>query len=161
LCDGQYRAHDSAMSPTTPLTRAQTAHSLGTVIVSVALFLIVAAWLVVVGMKLGKVPIYDQKGTLQIDEFARTKDIFSLVLPFLTTVAGFWLGSQGTVQAHSQAAAAQEAATEARNQANEAQKQLVTKTEQMSAVVSYGSKVANEDILAGAKAAHGGLFPPV
>ena len=157
-----------AMSAPAKLTKAQTAHSLGTVIVSIALFLIVAAWLVIVGMNLGKVPVYNQDGSVKMDQFIRTRDVLALLLPFLTTVAGFWLGSQGTAQAQNQAATAQAAAnearqqaTEARNQANEAQKQLVTKTEQMSAVVAYGSKAANEDILAGAKAAHGGLFPPV
>lgn len=52
-------------------------------------------------MNSGKVPIYHSDGTAKLDQYARAKDIFALVLPFLTTVAGFWLGSQGTVQAQS------------------------------------------------------------
>ena len=45
-----------ATSAATPLTKAQTAHSMGTVIVSAALFVIVLVWLVV-AMNLGKAPI--------------------------------------------------------------------------------------------------------
>lgn len=90
------------MSAGTPLTKAQTAHSMGTVIVSAALFVIVLVWLVIVAMNLGRVPIYHSDGTAKLDQYARAKDIFALVLPFLTTVAGFWLGSQGTVQAQRQ-----------------------------------------------------------
>ena len=53
-------------------------------------------------MNSGKVPIYHSDGTAKLDQYARAKDIFALVLPFLTAVAGFWLGSQGTVQAQRQ-----------------------------------------------------------
>ena len=45
------------MSAATPLTKAQTAHSMETVIVSSALFVIVLVWLVIVAMNLGKAPI--------------------------------------------------------------------------------------------------------
>lgn len=46
-------------------------------------------------MNLGKAPIYNSDGTVKLDQYARAKDIFALVLPFLTTVAGFWLGFAG------------------------------------------------------------------
>jgi hypothetical protein len=51
----------------TPLAKAQTAHSMGTVIVSAALFVIVLVWLVIVAMNLGKVPIYNSNGTVRLD----------------------------------------------------------------------------------------------
>jgi hypothetical protein len=70
------------MSASTPLTKAQTAHSMGTVIVSAALFVIVLVWLVIVAMNLGKVPIYNSDGAVKLDQYARAKDIFALVLPF-------------------------------------------------------------------------------
>ena len=53
-----------AASAVTPLTKAQTAHSMGTVIVSAALFVIVLVWLVIVAMNLGKVPIYNSDSTV-------------------------------------------------------------------------------------------------
>lgn len=83
---------------------------------SAGLFVIVLVWLVIVGMNLGKVPIYHSDGTVRLDHYARAKDIFALVLPFLTTVAGFWLGSQGTVQAQRQAAGATAVARKAQEQ---------------------------------------------
>jgi heme/copper-type cytochrome/quinol oxidase subunit 2 len=87
-----------AMSAATPLTKAQTAHRMGTVIVSAALFVIVLVWLVIVAMNLGKAPIYHSDGAVELDQYARAKDILALVSAFLTTVlacAGFWLGSLG------------------------------------------------------------------
>jgi hypothetical protein len=78
---------DAVGDVSTPLTTAETVHSVGTVIVSAALFVIVLVWLVIVAMNLGKVPIYNSDGTVKLDQYARAKDIFALVLPFLTTVA--------------------------------------------------------------------------
>jgi hypothetical protein len=75
-----------AMSAATPLTKAQTAHRMGTVIVSAALFVIVLVWLVIVAMNLGKAPIYHSDGAVELDQYARAKDILALVSPFLTTV---------------------------------------------------------------------------
>ena len=68
------------MWTSTPLTKAQTTHSMGTVIVSAALFLIVLIWLVTVAMNLAKVPIYNSDGPLKLGQYARAKDIFALVL---------------------------------------------------------------------------------
>ena len=68
------------MWTSTPLTKAQTTHSMGTVIVSAAVFVIVLIWLVIVAMNLAKVPIYNSDGTLKLGQYARAKDIFALVL---------------------------------------------------------------------------------
>jgi hypothetical protein len=114
---------------------------MGTVIVSAALFVIVLVWLVIVAMNLGKVPIYNSDGTVKLDQYARAKDIFALVLPFLTTVAGFWLGSQGTAQAQRQAANATAVARKAQ--------------EQRSAILSVAPPMRDgTDLLTAAKAAH-------
>jgi hypothetical protein len=114
---------------------------MGTVIVSAALFVIVLVWLVIVAMNLGKVPIYHSDGTAKLDQYARAKDVFALVLPFLTTVAGFWLGSQGTVQAQRQAADATAVAPKAQ--------------EQRSAMLSVAPAMRDgTDLLTAAKAAH-------
>lgn len=87
--------------------------SAGTVIISVLVFLIVLFWLVILSQRLGKAPVYGENGEVQVDEFARAKDIFVLVLPLLTTAVGFWLGNQGTVKAEAQAASAAEQAASA------------------------------------------------
>lgn len=55
---------------------------------SAGLFVIVLVWLVIVAMNLGTVPNYHSDGTVELDQY----------------FAGFWLGSQGTVQAQRQAA---------------------------------------------------------
>jgi hypothetical protein len=124
--------------------------------VSLALFLIVIGWLVIVGMNLGKVPLCNRDGTVRMDQYVRAKDILALVLPFLTTVAGFWLGSQGTAQAQNQAAEAHVTAAEAHVAAVDAQDQARRKADQMTAVVAYAnSKLpAGEDVLEAAKAQH-------
>ena len=97
--------------------------------------------LVIVAMNLGKVPIYNSDSTVKLDQYARAKDIFALVLPFLTTVAGFWPGSQGTVQAQRQAADATAVARKAQ--------------EQRSAILSVAPPMRDgTDLLTAAKAAH-------
>ena len=102
---------------------------------------------------MGKVPIYNQDGTLRMDQFIRARDVLALVLPFLTTVAGFWLGSQGTAQAQNQAEAAQ-------NRAKGAQDELTRKSDQMAAVIAYASSKLpeGENVLDGARQAHPEAF---
>jgi hypothetical protein len=65
--------------------------------------------------ELGQGAYYHSDGAVELDQYARAKDILALVLPFLATAAGFWLGSQGTVQAQRQAADATAAARKRRS----------------------------------------------
>jgi hypothetical protein len=72
----------------------------GTIIVTALVVLFVILWGLAVWQTLGKPPQYLPDGkTIQMDEFARAKDILILILPLLTTAVGYWLGSQGTAQA--------------------------------------------------------------
>lgn len=81
--------------------------SAGTVVVSVLTFAFVLAWSVAVWARLGEPPTYLKDGkTVSVDEFVRAKDLFVLVLPLLTSVVGYWLGSQGTAKAEDKAAKA-------------------------------------------------------
>jgi hypothetical protein len=67
------------------------------------------------------------------------------VLPFLTTVAGFWLGSQGTVQAQNQAAAATATVKKAQDQ--------------RAAILSVAPRLPDgTDVLKAAKDAHPEAF---
>lgn len=88
--------------------------SAGTIVVTILIFVFVAMWSVAVWQNLGSPPKYLPDGkTVKIDEFARAKDIFVLVLPLLTTAVGYWLGSQGTVKAQQRADDAEAAKTSA------------------------------------------------
>lgn len=88
--------------------RVDNVKSAGTIVVTAVIFVFVAMWSVAVWKNLGKPPQYLADGkTVKVDEFARAKDIFVLVLPLLTTAVGYWLGSQGTVKAEKKADAAE------------------------------------------------------
>jgi hypothetical protein len=91
----------------------------GAIAVSGILLLVVLIWIIVTAFHVGTVPTYNSKGVLEVDPFANAKDILVILIPFATTVAGFWLGSQGTT-------AAQKQATEATAQANAANAQAIT-----------------------------------
>lgn len=128
------------MWTSTPLTKAQTTHSMGTVIVSAALFVIVLIWLVIVAMNLAKVPIYNSNGTLKLGQYARAKDIFALVL-----ASSPLLLASGLVRRDGQA---QRQAADATAAARKTQ-------EQRSAILSVAPPMRDgTDLLAAAKAVH-------
>lgn len=77
--------------------------SIGTIVVTAGVFILVVIWMVAVWKNLGAAPVYNEDGTVKLDEFARAKDILVLVFPLLTTAVGFWLGSQGTAKAEEKA----------------------------------------------------------
>jgi hypothetical protein len=135
--------------------------SKGAVVVSVIVMLAVFGWLIVVGFNIGAAPAMSGDGkTVLYDRFLRTKEIFALILPLLTTAVGFWLGSQGTVHAQNQASYAQNRASEAQNQAMAAKDQTARALEQQRAVISVASSMMprSPDILAEAKKRHREAF---
>jgi hypothetical protein len=75
----------------------------GALITTVILAIMVGGWLVAVGLQLGRPVVYDSGGKVALDTFTRAKDVLTLLLPFLTTAVGFWLGTQGTTQMERQA----------------------------------------------------------
>jgi len=54
----------------------------GAMLLTCALLALLVGWLVVVGLSVGRVPVYSKDGTVQLDQFARSKDIFVLLFPF-------------------------------------------------------------------------------
>ena len=115
--------------------------NVGAIVMSIALFIVVLTWVIVVGIHIGTQPVLNKDGTVQMDAYARAKDILVLLLPLLTTAADFWLGSQGTGQAQKQA----EAAT---TEAKKAQ-------DQRSAILSVAPPMpGNKDLLTVARDAH-------
>jgi hypothetical protein len=119
--------------------------NVGAIVMSIALFIVVLTWVIVVGIHIGTQPVHNKDGTVQMDAYARAKDILVLILPLLTTAAGFWLGSQGTGQAQKQAADATTVAKEAQ--------------EQRSAILSVAPSMTDgTDVLTAAKAAHPAAF---
>jgi hypothetical protein len=87
-------------SPRTPRDFKST----GAAIASIIILVFVVAWSAVVLAKLDTAPTVGTDGkTVLYDTFGRAKDIFVLVLPLLTTAAGFWLGSVGTANAKAEA----------------------------------------------------------
>jgi hypothetical protein len=77
--------------------------SAGTIVVTLLIFIIVGGWMVAVFLSIGEAPTYRSDGSVEVDEYARAKDILVLVLPLLTAVVGYWLGSQGTAKAEDRA----------------------------------------------------------
>jgi hypothetical protein len=124
--------------PSLPRAKATPVMNLGAIVMSLGLFILVLTWIIVVGTHIGTVPVYNNDGSLKMDEYARAKDILVLLLPLLTTAAGFWLGSLGTGQAQKQAAAAQD---------------------QRSAILSVAPPMPDGmDVLTAAKTAHPAAF---
>ena len=119
--------------------------NVGAIVMSIALFIVVLTWIIFVGMHIGTQPVLNKDGTVQMDAYARAKDILVLLLPLLTTAAGFWLGSQGTGQAQKQA----EAATTAEKKAQD----------QRSAILSVAPQMpGDKDLLTVARDAHPAAF---
>jgi hypothetical protein len=89
----------------------------GAVAVSVIVMIIVFGWLIIVWFNIGAAPVMGSDGkTVIYDPFLRSKDVFALILPLLTTAVGFWLGSQGTVEAQRQAKTAHNETVAAKDQ---------------------------------------------
>lgn len=115
----------------------------GTVIVTVLIFIFVGMWSIALWQNLGKAPVPAHKGlSLGMDEYARAKDIFILVLPLLTTAVGYWFGSQGTVKAQQRAADADTA----RNQALEARSEAQVQAAASKALLDH-IKAAHPEVL--------------
>lgn len=79
----------------------------GTIVTTVAVFVLVLVWMIAVWVNLGKLPEYNDDGTVRIDEFQRAKDILSLVFPLATIAVGYWLGSEGKAKSDDKAKAAE------------------------------------------------------
>jgi hypothetical protein len=90
----------------------------GVVVVTILLFLLVGGWLFVVGAHVGTSPHVNKDGSVLDDAYQRSKDVLALFIPLLTTAVGFWFGSQGTAKA-------QDAATKATGEANQAKAALL------------------------------------
>jgi hypothetical protein len=128
--------------------------SKGAIVVSVLVLIVVFGWLVLVAMNIGSAPVMGSDGkTVLFDKFTRTKDIFTAILPLLTTAVGFWLGSQGTMQAQQQASNAHEQMSDANDKTNQALRQ------QAAVVAVASSKMpAGSDILVEARTTHPDAF---
>lgn len=83
--------------------------------------------------RLGTKPKVDTAGNVVLDEHARAKDILLVVMPLFTASLAYWTGARAT--------------TEAKEEANQAKKQL-------NAVID----VAGQDTLVEAKAKHSDAF---
>ena len=94
--------------------------SIGSVVVSILLFLLVGGWVILVATKIGTQPTLNKDGSIQVDEFAQAKDILVILFPLLTTAVGFWLGNQGTVAAQKQTTVANATASRAQDNAHKA-----------------------------------------
>lgn len=88
----------------------------GTVATTVAVFVLVGAWSIVVWQNLGKLPEYNDDGTVRIDQFQRAKDILTLLLPLATIAVGYWLGSEGKAKADEKAKTAEAQVKTAENE---------------------------------------------
>lgn len=75
----------------------------GAAIASILIFAFVVVWSVLVATKIGNPPKLQTKTDGPYDSFEQTKSIFVLILPLLTTAAGYWLGSLGTAKAEKSA----------------------------------------------------------
>jgi hypothetical protein len=126
----------------------------GAILVSIVVLAIVGGWLAIVWQHVDVPPTMSADGkTVIYDQYTRTKDIFTLILPLLTTAVGYWLGSQGTAAAQGQASNAQKDAKEAHEDARKALSQ------QAAVMAVASSKVpVGEDILAEAKTKHPNFF---
>ena len=121
--------------------------SLGALLTTVFIFLILLWWLIVVARHVGTDPVVNSDGVVTMDTFQRTKDILLVVLPLATTAVGFWLGNQGAAQA-------QETAQLATQNAETAQAQAVAAKDQLMALVD----VSDARKLQEAKSAHPEAF---
>ena len=86
-------------------------------VITYALLVIAAGWLVVVASTLG-IPVVKSIDGSVFDQFQRSKDVLLVVTPLLTTVLGYWFGSAGRQEALN-------IATSARAEADMAQRRLV------------------------------------
>ena len=83
--------------------------------------LAVTGWLILVATRLGVPPQYRENGDLEIDEYARAKDIFVAILPLATTVLGYWFGAAGKEKVEEKADAAIQDANTAKAEVHRAQ----------------------------------------
>lgn len=84
------------------------------------IMLVVTGWLILVATRLGVPPQYRENGDIQIDEYARAKDIFVAILPLATTVLGYWFGAAGKEKVEQKAEAATQEADTAKAEAHRA-----------------------------------------
>lgn len=100
-----------------PADTASNFKNTGAAVASIVIMLFVVAWSVVVLFRLNTPPHVGKDGvTVTYDTFQRAKDIFVLILPLLTTAAGFWLGSVGTANAKAEAANAKQETSDVKDQ---------------------------------------------
>lgn len=85
-------------------------------------------WLYEVSSRLGTAPTKDAQGTVVVDEYQRAKDILLVVLPIVTSVLGYWFGSQGKEKADAAATKANDEASKAKDEAHDAKQQLAAIT---------------------------------
>lgn len=97
---------------------------LGAGFCTVAVFIILGVWIVIVARTVGTAPTLDSTGKVVFDEFGNAKDILLAILPLATTSLGYWYGSQGTNDAKDDAAAAKTQAAQSAGEASSAKDQL-------------------------------------
>lgn len=72
----------------------------GVAVLTLVVLIGVAAWLFTVARNIDvSVSLAEDGRTVVKDPFTRSKDILSLILPLLTTLVGFWVGTKGTEEA--------------------------------------------------------------
>jgi hypothetical protein len=116
----------------------------GAVVASIVVGVFAVIWAVIAWTHLGDPVQFAADGkTVVLDEWSRALAVFTAVLPLLTSIVGFWLGSQGKAKAQDDAQKAQETAQQA--QANEtALARAVTPDIVQSAIQNYGYVVRPE-----------------
>lgn len=124
--------------------------SLGAVMTTVFIFIILFWWLVAVAKHISTAPTVNSSGAVTLDIFQRSKDILLVILPLATTAIGFWLGNHDAARAQKVAQVATDSAKEAHEGAAAAQARL-------NAVVD----VSEPNTLEKAKSAHPDAFAAV
>ena len=77
--------------------------TVGAAAASILILVFVVVWSVIVASKIGHAPKLQTKTEGPYDSFEQAKSILVLLLPLLTTAAGYWLGSLGTAKAEKEA----------------------------------------------------------
>lgn len=79
----------------------------GVAVLTLIAVLGVMAWLVVIAFTLDETVVLAPDGkTVLSDPFGRTKDILVIILPILTTLVGYWVGTKGMDEAKKEEAKA-------------------------------------------------------
>jgi hypothetical protein len=81
--------------------------ALGAIMSTALTGFLVVWWLYAAYDRLGAKPEIDTAGNVVLDQFQRSKDILTIVLPLFSASLAYWVGSQGTTDAKKDAKDAQ------------------------------------------------------